>query len=167
MVELSLLLLLHRERFFFSGLTDARRYFPVAGTIVSFLTLVAMYRVVGRQLSAELDLVAFHTILDANPPSFMATVYNVLLLVGTLPSLVFGLAFLWTWVPQSDLMWVCLLPLDALAVIITDTRDVRLLGGLGIIGGIHEMYQATQLRRFFHHLALCFYHHFRSCHRYH
>jgi len=114
-----LLLLLHPHVAPFSRLSDSGRYAPVAFAVSLFFFVAACSEVGARSRLGALSLLS-----------------GVFFLICALPSQLLCLVYLWDRRRTPSLLRWCVLPLNALPLLLASSRDLRDPGLLGLGSGV-------------------------------
>uniref|UniRef100_A0A7S0HD59 Uncharacterized protein n=1 Tax=Hanusia phi TaxID=3032 RepID=A0A7S0HD59_9CRYP len=143
-----LLLLLSQDNGLFRSLSDKQRYFPVVAVSLAFLVSSAMFELLLRGFLEKHHLIHRSKSIRMELTSTIAVAKNLAMLALTIPGHVMFAGFLWNFRHSRDFYWVILLPLNALPVILADLQAVRLLGVLGVVAGILQLFLSYRIRKF-------------------
>eukprot|EP00742_Colponemidia_sp_Colp-10_P009350 GILJ01010188.1.p1 GENE.GILJ01010188.1~~GILJ01010188.1.p1 ORF type:complete len:1062 (+),score=129.11 GILJ01010188.1:180-3188(+) len=144
-----ILLLLSRDNRLFSELTEERRYAPLAAAVTGLMAGSILNQLFLKQAVIMIVRTVFGRSLMWTVGSYSTfeILKNLFLMVLPLPNLILFTKFLWSSVQQNDMILLALMPLNILAVVMADFRNIQALACLSIAGGLIQLLMWRQVRR--------------------
>ncbi|GBG84594.1 hypothetical protein CBR_g38877 [Chara braunii] len=139
-----ILLLLNQDVNLVRGFGDRQRYFPLTAAVSIYLAISALCRII--QECFDLRGAAGVASPNVSDVGWWWIVKNGLLLVISLPNHTIFNKFMWDYSRLSNVILLCITPLNILSIVFSDITTIRVLGVIGMVYATVQFFISRHVR---------------------